>query len=68
MFRAYDRTMRHKLGLLEVEDDGDEALVRDLLQVHLHYRDSFRVRIVIACHAPLLSPVSKASGKCSVAE
>ena len=32
-FRAYDRTMRHKLGLLELEDDGDEALVRDLLQV-----------------------------------
>ena len=31
--RAYDRTMRHKLGLLELEQESDEGLVRDLLQV-----------------------------------
>ncbi len=29
--------MRHKLGLLELEDDGDGALVIDLLQVRLHH-------------------------------
>ena len=37
MLRAYDRTMRHKLGLLELEHDSDEALVKDLLQVHSHH-------------------------------
>ncbi len=31
--RAYDRTMRHKLGLLELEQEADEGLIRDLLQV-----------------------------------
>jgi hypothetical protein len=31
--RAYDRTMRHKLGLLELQQESDEGLVRDLLQV-----------------------------------
>ena len=33
--RAYDRTMRHKLGLLELEQESDEGLVRDLLQVSI---------------------------------
>ena len=39
MFRAYDRTMRHKLGLLELEDDGDGALITDLLKVRLSHQD-----------------------------
>ena len=29
------RTMRHKLGLLQLERDSDEQLVQDLLQVRL---------------------------------
>ena len=40
--RAYDRTMRHKLGLLEVEDDGDEALVRDLFQVRFPHETTLK--------------------------
>ena len=31
--RSYMRTMRHKLGLLQLEHDSDEQLVQDLLQV-----------------------------------
>ena len=31
--RSYMRTMRHKLGLLQLECDSDEQLVQDLLQV-----------------------------------
>jgi len=31
--------MRHKLGLLELEHDGDEELVKDLLEVDLHITD-----------------------------
>ena len=31
--RSYMRTMRHKLGLLQLERDSDEQLVQDLLQV-----------------------------------
>jgi len=37
--RAYDRTMRHKLGLLELEHDGDEELMKDLLEVDLQITD-----------------------------
>lgn len=46
-FRAYDRTMRHKLGLLELEDDCDEALVRDLLQVPSKHQHQTIIR---SCH------------------